>query len=160
VTSFCQKAYEESRTFITPDPKDICKYHLHYEVVRSFPEWSCLQQRKRLEDGSFEAASRPSFSQLLRLQTTTGQVVLRAEGSRPCRMSSPGRCLHSASRRPVFPCLYGLSIDLAFFVWSYRAYYLNSPKVASAGYWRCEDSFGTSFAKEIIYGEGMCEVMT
>ena len=67
-----------------------------------------LQLRKKLEDGSFEAASRPSLVSFLQLQTATGLVVLRAEGSRPCRMSSPGRCLHSASSRPLFPVRGGL----------------------------------------------------
>jgi hypothetical protein len=28
--------YEESNYFTTPDPVDVCKNHLHYEVVRSF----------------------------------------------------------------------------------------------------------------------------
>jgi hypothetical protein len=38
---FCQKVYEESNHFRTSDPVDVCKNHLHYEVVRSFLEWSC-----------------------------------------------------------------------------------------------------------------------
>jgi hypothetical protein len=38
---FCQKVYEESNHFKSSDPVDVCKNHLHYEVVRSFLEWSC-----------------------------------------------------------------------------------------------------------------------
>jgi hypothetical protein len=38
---FCQKVYDESSYFTSPDPIDVCKNHLHYEVVRSFLEWSC-----------------------------------------------------------------------------------------------------------------------
>jgi hypothetical protein len=33
---FCQRVYEESSYFTTCDPIDVCKNHLHYEVVRSF----------------------------------------------------------------------------------------------------------------------------
>jgi hypothetical protein len=37
-TRFCQKVYDETDYFGTPDPVEICKNHLHYEVVRSFLE--------------------------------------------------------------------------------------------------------------------------
>ncbi len=38
---FCQKVYEESNHFNTSDLVNVCGNHLHYEVVRSFLEWSC-----------------------------------------------------------------------------------------------------------------------
>jgi hypothetical protein len=38
---FCQKVYDESNYFTSPDPVDVYRNHLHYEVVRSFLEWSC-----------------------------------------------------------------------------------------------------------------------
>lgn len=41
MTRFCQKVYDESDHFTTPTPVKVCKNHLHYEVVRSFLEWSC-----------------------------------------------------------------------------------------------------------------------
>jgi hypothetical protein len=33
--------YEESNYFTTSNLVDVCKNYLHYEVVRSFLEWSC-----------------------------------------------------------------------------------------------------------------------
>ena len=42
---FCQKVFEESRHFTTPDPVAVCKDHLDYQVVRSFLEWSCQNSR-------------------------------------------------------------------------------------------------------------------
>jgi hypothetical protein len=35
---FCQKVYDESNYFTSPDPIDVYKKHLHYEVMRSFLE--------------------------------------------------------------------------------------------------------------------------
>jgi hypothetical protein len=36
MTRFCQKVYDESDHFTTPDPVEVCKSHIYYEVVRSF----------------------------------------------------------------------------------------------------------------------------
>ena len=41
MTKFCQKVYEESDHFKTPDSIEICRNDLGYEVVKSFWEWSC-----------------------------------------------------------------------------------------------------------------------
>ena len=38
---FCQKVYDESSYFTSPDPIDVCKNYLYYEFVRSFLERSC-----------------------------------------------------------------------------------------------------------------------
>jgi hypothetical protein len=45
VTRFCQKVYEKSSHFVSPDPIDVCRNKLHYEVVRSFLEWSCQNSK-------------------------------------------------------------------------------------------------------------------
>ena len=42
---FCQKVYDDSNYFTSPDPIHVCKNHLHYEVVRSFLEWLCQTSR-------------------------------------------------------------------------------------------------------------------
>jgi hypothetical protein len=47
---FCQKVFEETDHFATADPVEACKSHMHYEVARSFLEFSC-------EEGKFGSAS-------------------------------------------------------------------------------------------------------
>src|SRR3954469_23116848 len=62
LTRFCQKVYDETNHFTSPDPIEVCRKHVDYEIVRSFLEWSCsdleiqkgvvsLYPRESLEDG-------------------------------------------------------------------------------------------------------------
>src|ERR1700728_3005248 len=53
---FCQKVYDESDYFTSPDPIDVCKNHLYYEVVRSFLEWSCQISRLKSSASLFTYA--------------------------------------------------------------------------------------------------------
>jgi len=55
---FCQKIYEESNYFTSPDPVDVCKNHLHYEVIRLFLEWSYQISRFTISTSLFTYAKR------------------------------------------------------------------------------------------------------
>jgi hypothetical protein len=37
---FCQRVYDEPNYFTTSNPVDVCRNHLHYEIIWSFLEWS------------------------------------------------------------------------------------------------------------------------
>src|SRR5436305_11528590 len=40
---FCQKVYDESGHFQSPDPIAVCTNHLYFEVTRAFLEWICQE---------------------------------------------------------------------------------------------------------------------
>jgi len=50
--------YEESNYFTTSDPVDVCKNHLHYEVIRLFLEWSYQISRFTISTSLFTYAKR------------------------------------------------------------------------------------------------------
>lgn len=45
MTRFCQKVYDESDHFKSPDPIEVCTNYLYFEVVRAFLEWICQESK-------------------------------------------------------------------------------------------------------------------
>ena len=40
LTRFCQRVYNETHHFTSPDPLKVCRNHVDYQVMRAFLEWS------------------------------------------------------------------------------------------------------------------------
>jgi hypothetical protein len=55
-TRFCQKVYDETNHFTTPDPIEVCRKHVDYQVVRSFLEWSCQTSKFKKASSLFTHA--------------------------------------------------------------------------------------------------------
>ena len=56
MTRFCQKVYEESDHFTTPDPAEVSRNDLGYEVVDFFLEWSCQKSKFKKASSLFTYA--------------------------------------------------------------------------------------------------------
>jgi hypothetical protein len=56
VTRFCQKVHDESNHFTNPDPIEVCRKNLDYDVVESFLEWSCQQSKFKKASSLFTYA--------------------------------------------------------------------------------------------------------
>lgn len=56
LTRFCQNVYDETHHFTIPDPIEICRKHVDYQVVRSFLEWSCQTSKFKKASSLFTHA--------------------------------------------------------------------------------------------------------
>jgi hypothetical protein len=89
---FCQKVYDKSSYFTTPDPIHVYKNHLHHEVVRSFLEWSCQISRMA------SSASLFTYAKVWRMDVV---LYCRATPSPACQVSScSGRWSPSQAKSP------------------------------------------------------------
>lgn len=102
---FCQKVYDKSSYFTTPDPIDVNKNHLHHEVVRSFLEWSCQISRMASSASLFTYAKVWRMGVVLYCHTTSSSACLPAPRNWPDPHPKQNRLLYLShlpnDQRPV-----------------------------------------------------------